>query len=145
MPVVIENEPIKIEYPNANILRGPEPNVPVVEPEEDVLARKGAYDVAREDRPIYVPEPRVTNVVAPDVIFDDDIISVPVAPADYEDIYYQDEGVYYDNQAAYYDENAAYQESNAYVAEQPREPQTTRHLSIHDGGQYSIGYTETTY
>lgn len=145
VPVVIENEPIKIEYPNANILRGPEPDVPVVEPEEDVLARKGAYDVAREDRPIYVPEPRVTNVVAPDVIFDDDIISVPVAPADYEDIYYQDEGVYYDNQAAYYDENAAYQESNAYVAEQPREPQTTRHLSIHDGGQYSIGYTETTY
>lgn len=151
MPVVAD-EPIKIEYPNANILRGPDPDVPVVESEEDVLARKDAYDVAREDRPIYVPEPRVTNIVSPDVIFDDDVISVPVAPADYadQDMYYQDEDVYYDNQqAAYYDENAAYQEyvdeSNAYVAEQPREPQTTRHLDVYDGGQYSIGYTETTY
>ncbi len=150
-PVVI-NEPIKIEYPNADVLRGATPDTPVVESEEDVLARKDAYDVAREDRPIYVPEPRVTNVVAPDVIFDDDIISVPVAPADYvdEDMYYQDTDTYYQDQASYYDANSAYQEyvdeTGGYVAEeQPREPQTTRHLSIHDGGQYSIGYTETTY
>ena len=147
----VADEPIKIEYPNADVLHAAAPDVPVVESEEDVLARKSAYDVAREDRPIYVPEPRVTNLVAPDVIFDDDIISVPVAPADYadEDMYYQDDAAYYENQGEYYDESAAYQEYNqtgGFVTdEQTREPQTTRHLSIHDGGQYSIGYTETTY
>lgn len=158
-PVVVEpepepmiiNEPIKIEYPNENILRAAQPDVPVVEPEEDVLARKVAYDVAREDKPIYTPEPRVTNVVSPDVIFEDDIISVPVVPADYADegVYYQDDSAYYENQGEYYDESAAYQEYNQtggfVVNEQPREPQTTRHLDVYDGGQYSIGYTETTY
>lgn len=143
----VQDEPIKIEYPNENILRGPEPEVQYVESEEDVLARKGAYDVAREDRPIYSPEPRVTNIVAPDVIFDDDVISVPVVPADYsdEDMYYQDESAYYQNEGVYYDNNAAYQE---YVDEnraESREPRVERHLSVHDGGQYSIGYTETTY
>ena len=151
IPVVVENKPIKIEYPNENILRAAQPDVPVVEPEEDVLARKIAYDVAREDKPIYMPEPRVTNVVSPDVIFEDDIISVPVVPADYadEDVYYQDDSAYYENQGEYYDESAAYQEYNQtggfVVDEQPREPQTTRHLDVYDGGQYSIGYTETTY
>lgn len=165
---VVADEPINIIFPNENILRAAEPDVPVVEPEEDVLARKDAYDVAREDKPIYVPvpEPRVTNVTAPDVIFDDDIISVPTDPVDYgaaED-YVVDENMYYQNQdGAYYDENMQYDEQdNQYDAQQydqyeqydqtggfvmgpEREPETTRHLSIHDGGQYSIGYTETTY
>lgn len=151
IPVVIENEPIKIEYPNNNVLRAAEPDVPVVEAEEDVLARKDAYDVAREDKPIYVPmpEPRVTNVVAPDVIFDDDIISVPAEPANYVDegVYVDDEAVYYPDQ--YYDANAEYYDEYGDNAggfvEEPREPKTTRHLDVYDGGQYSIGYTETTY
>ena len=153
IPVVVENEPIKIEYPNENILRAAEPDARVIETEEDVLARKVAYDVAREDKPVYVPEPapRVTNLTAPDVIFDDDVISVPVVPADYSDegVYYQDDSAYYDNQDAYYDESVAYQEYNQtggfVVQEQPREPETTRHLNVYDGGQYSVGYTETTY
>ena len=150
--------PIKIEYPNQDVLRAAEPDVRVVESEENVLERKQAYDVAREDKPIYTPGPRVTNVIAPDVIFDDDVISVPVVPADYsddgayyeEDAAYQDtQGAYYDTQAGYYDQNTEYQEyvneSGGFVQEAPREPQTTRHLDIYDGGQYSVGYTETTY
>ena len=152
--------PIKIEYPNNNVLRAAEPDVPVVESEDNVLGRKDSYDVAREDKPIYTVGPRVTNVVAPDVIFDDDVISVPVAPANYadEDVYYQDESVYYDNQGAYYDyatQDAYYNqnaelpeyvnESGGFVTNESREPQTTRHLDVYDGGQYSIGYTETTY
>ena len=146
IPVVVENEPIKVEYPNENILRAAEPDARVIEPEEDVLARKVAYDVAREDKPIYVPDPapRVTNLTAPDVIFDEDVISVPVVPDDYSD-----EGAYYQDDAMYYDETAAYQEYNQtggfVVQEQPREPETTRHLDVYDGGQYSVGYTETTY
>jgi len=153
IPVVVENEPIKIEYPNENILRAAEPDARVIETEEDVLARKVAYDVAREDKPVYVPEPapHVTNLTAPDVIFDDDVISVPVVPADYSDegVYYQDDSAYYDNQDTYHDESVAYQEYNQtggfVVQEQPREPETTRHLNVYDGGQYSVGYTETTY
>lgn len=156
---VVNPEPIKIEYPNANVLRAAEPDVPVVEAEDDVLERKEPYDVARQDKPIYTPSPRVTNVIAPDVIFDDDVISVPVAPADYSDesMYYQEEavgyqdgqGMYYEPQDTYYNQNANYQEyvneSGGFVQEAPREPQTTRHLDIYDGGQYSVGYTETTY
>lgn len=157
---VVADEPINIVFPNENVLRAAEPDTPVVEPEEDVLGRKDAYDVAR-DKPIYVPvpEPRVTNVTAPDVIFDDDIISVPTDPVDYgaSENYVVDENMYYQNQdGAYYDENAQYDEqynqydqyvdeTGGFVSEPEREPETTRHLSIHDGGQYSIGYTETTY
>ena len=149
VPVIVENEPIKVQYPNENILRAAEPDVPVVESEEDVLTRKVPYDVAREDKPIYVPapEPRVTNVTAPDVIFDDDIISVPVAPNDYveEGVYYQQDDGYYDNQDMYYDENAYVNEMGGFVTQEVSEPQTTRHLDVYDGGQYSVGYTETTY
>ena len=150
--------PIKIEYPNNNVLRAAEPDVPVVEPEDNVLGRKDSYDVAREDKPVYTVGPRVTNVIAPDVIFDDDVISVPVAPANYADdeVYYQDEAAYYDNQGAYYDyvnQDAYYNqnteeyvnESGGFVTNESREPQTTRHLDVYDGGQYSVGYTETTY
>ena len=112
------------------------------------MMRKVPYDVAREDKPIYVPapEPRVTNVTAPDVIFDDDIISVPVVPADYDDdgAYYQDDTTYYDNRGMYYDENVAY-DGGFVDQEQSRKPQTERHLDVYDGGQYSVGYTETTY
>ena len=148
VPVIVENEPIKVQYPNENILRAAEPEVPVVESEDDVLMRKVPYDVAREDKPIYVPapEPRVTNVTAPDVIFDDDIISVPVVPADYDDegAYYQDDTTYYDNRGMYYDENVAY-DGGFVDQEQSRKPQTERHLDVYDGGQYSVGYTETTY
>ena len=147
---VVPPEPINVVYPNENILRAPEPDARVIESEEDVLSRKAAYDVAREDKPIYVPEPepRVTNIVSPDVIFDDDVISVPVVPADYsdEDAYYQEDAMYYDDQGAYYDDGDAYQEMGGFVTqEQPREPETTRHLDVYDGGQYSVGYTETTY
>lgn len=157
---VVADEPINVIFPNENVLRAAEPDTPVVESEEDVLGRKDAYDVAR-DKPIYVPvpEPRVTNVTAPDVIFDDDIISVPTDPVDYgaPENYVVDENMYYQNQdGAYYDENVQYDEqynqynqyvdeTGGFVAEPEREPETTRHLSIHDGGQYSIGYTETTY
>ena len=145
VPVVID-KPIEVKYPNDNILQAAAPDARVIESEEDVIMRKTAYDVAREDKPIYAPTPRVTNVIAPDVIFDDDIISVPVAPANYtDDVYYEDEDVYY-NGGFQYEQNV--NQSGGFVSEpvyQQTEPTVQKHLSVHDGGQYSIGYTETTY
>ena len=144
LPVVMD-KPIEVRYPNENILQAAAPDARVIESEEDVIMRKAAYDVAREDRPVYAPAPRVTNVIAPDVIFDDDIISVPVAPANrLNDVYYEDEDVYYDG-GFQYEQNV--NQSGGFVAAPVYQPEPTvqKHLSIHDGGQYSIGYTETTY
>ncbi len=174
VPVVTQPEPdtpIKIESDTEDVLIAADPEVPVVESEESVLARKQAYGVSREDQTVYVPvveepvvvepEPvvRVTNVAAPDVIFDDDVISVPTVAQDYVDEeemnytgqdenvvyvqpdYVQPEPEYYYPQPEYYDAPIPQDvvEDNNY------EPEDRQYLSIHDGGQYSIGYTETTY
>ncbi len=156
-PAPVVDEPIKIEYPNANILRAAEPEVPVVESEEDVLARKEPYDVAREDKPIYVPEPRVTNLTAPDVIFDDDVVSVPVIPTEYADedegayyddsMYYDNTGEYYEDAGMYYDESGAeyVNDAGGFVSDEYSDPQSQRRLDVYDGGQYSVVSTETTY
>ena len=107
-PVVVPepspaDKPIEVRYPNDDILRGPEPDVRVIESEEDVLARKEPYGVSRDDKPILVevnepvvetvvetivePEPviEVTTVTAPDVIIEENVVSVPM-PAMGEDV-----------------------------------------------------------
>ena len=89
-PVLVD-KPIEVRFPNNDILRGPEPEVPVVESEEDVLARKAPYGVSRDDKPVLVevqepvietvietvveePVINVTTVSAPDVIFEEDVV-----------------------------------------------------------------------
>jgi len=178
-PVVVEPEPepepepdvpINIGYPNNDVLVAAEPEEPVVESEESVLARKDPYGVSREEQPVYVPEPRVTNVAAPDVIMDDDVISVPIlAPGyvDEEEMFYNENGqdaVYYQNvqpqpqeyyepQPMVYDdyvdegqyaEDYVEEDDGGFIMESD-DPETHRYLSVHDGGQYSVGYTEEVY
>ena len=174
VPVVIEPEPepdtpINIEYPNTDILYAAEPEVPVVETEESVLSRKDPYPVSRDDQPVYVPEPRVTSVDAPDVIMEDDVISVPILEPGYvdeEEMFYNENGQdavyyqtvqpqpqeYYEPQPMVYDnyvDEGQYaedyvEEDGGFVMES-NDPETHRYLSVHDGGQYSVGYTEETY
>ncbi len=181
---------INIEYPSRDVLMAAEPAPVVVESEQDVLMRKDAYNVATDDKVFLVPEthdavspvpePVVTTVVAPDVIIDDDIVSVPTPVVntyvndtydannyiedttvvdtrimnDYDttndvvmdvsnDVYYQNgtmpqyDDYVEDVDAGYYDAHGAvYQESN---------PERTKHLTVHDGGQYSVIYEETKY
>lgn len=164
-------KPIEVRFPNDDILRGPEPEVPVVESEEDVLARKAPYGVSRDDKPVFIeaPEPvietvvetvveepviNVTTVTAPDVIFEDDVVSVPM-PMMNEDVDFE-----YENSAnvpyvpelyvveqprqyvpePQYVPKPQYVESNYDYVEEPME-ETRRNLTIHDGGQYSV--TET--
>ncbi|MBO7508762.1 MAG: hypothetical protein J6T57_00600 [Alphaproteobacteria bacterium] len=161
-PEPVQDTPIKVVYPNEDILRGPEPDVPVVESEEDVLARKDAYGVSREDKPVLVPvesvavsEPAVvvTNVTAPDVIFEDDVISVPVRPVP-ESAEYYDDGMGYNDVVVDNNFNTVY--DNSYVEEtggfvddpasyNAAGPETVHQLTIHDGGQYSVSYDETVY
>ncbi len=171
VPVVVEPEPepdkpINIEYPNNNILYAAEPDVPVVESEDSVLSRKDPYPVSRDDQPVYVPEPRVTNVEAPDVIMEEEVISVPILEPGYvdeEEMFYNENGqdaVYYQNvqPQEYYEtqpmEYDQYIDEGQYVEDYTEEdggfimegdPETHQYLSVHDGGQYSIGYTEETY
>lgn len=175
IPVVVEPDtPINVEYPNNDVLMAAEPTVVPVEPEESVLARKDPYPVSREDQPVYVEE-RVTSVAAPDVIFDEDVISVPVVPPEYvdeEEMYYNQNGqdaTYYQEvqsqeyypqpepeyyqqpQQVEYDENVddGYVQENVdggFVIESSgNDPESRKYLTVHDGGQYSVGYTETTY
>ncbi len=169
------DKPIDVRYPNDDILRGPEPEVRVIESEEDVLARKQAYGVSRDDIPVVVPVPepvietvieepvvQVTTVTAPDVIFEDDIVSVPmpivdedmdsVAPYDNPANAEYVSGSYVVNQPEYYapepqqyvPEPQYVQENNNYVEEQV-EPvdETRRDFTVHDGGQYSVTKTVT--
>lgn len=169
-PVAVPDTPIEVRYPNEDILRAAAPDVPVVESEEDVLLRKDPYYVSRDDQVVYVPvepepyvepepEARVTNVTAPSVIYDDDIISVPVPAPEYDDseYYYEDTAATYQPANNQYNVNEYNEYSGGFVddgsyTEQYNEqyydesgPETRRHLSIHDGGQYSISYDETTY
>ncbi len=150
-PVSTSEAPIKIVYPNEDILVAAEPDVPVVEDEESVLARKGAYGVSREDKTVYAPEPvvRVTNVSAPDVIFEDDIVSVPVQPISAEPEYYDDGMGFeaYDDYNEYYtDDMGGFVDANArFGTDAQVGPEIRRDVSIHDGGQYSISYDETEY
>ncbi|MBO4480768.1 MAG: hypothetical protein J5742_04080 [Alphaproteobacteria bacterium] len=177
----VEDTPINVEYPNNNVLIAAEPDETIVEPEDSVLSRKEPYGVSRESQTVYVPvfepevevveepEVRVTTVTSPDVIFDDDIVSVlPVMPPhdydfDEEEAYYNDNGDdvgYYSESQNYYQpqrvnyedygQQEEYYEDNSdggFIIESSddTDPETRRYLSVHDGGQYSIGYTETTY
>lgn len=121
------DKPIDVRYPNDDILRGGEPDVRVIESEEDVLARKEPYGVSRDDKPILVevtepvvetvvetivePEPvvEVTTVTAPDVIIEENVVSVPM-PVMGEDV---ETIADYDNPA-----NVEYV-TETYVYEQP--------------------------
>ena len=145
---VADDAPIKIVYPNDDVLIAAEPDVPVVEDEDAVLARKDAYGVSREDKAVYIPEPvvRVTNVTAPDVIFDEDVISVPLQPIGTESEYY-DDGMGYDAYGEYYtgDEGGFVDANARFGVDNQSGPETRRELSVHDGGQYSISYDETLY
>ena len=89
---------------------------------------------------------RVTNVAAPDVIFDDEVVSVPVQPVEPE--YYDDGMGYYveEDYDAYADDAGGFVNPDArFGADNQYGPETRRELSIHDGGQYSISYDETIY
>jgi len=156
-PVPVD-KPIDVRYPNEDVLRAAEPTPVTVESEEDVLARKDPYYVSRDDQVVYVPvepepEVHVTNLAAPSVIYDDDIAGVPVPGPEYDDAeyYYEDTAAVYqpsDNQ--YYETEYSDEQSGGFVGESEGfyneyGPETRRHLSVHDGGQYSISYDETTY
>ena len=149
-----EPEPINVVYPNpADVMVAAEPEVPEVESEESVLARKQAYGVSRDSKGVYVP----------DVIFDDDVISVPaVAPnyVDEEEMYYQNGGneEYYQEDQMYYDEPQPMQyeeyDSGEYYEDDyededdgfvMKDANGRNYLSVHDGGPYSVGYTEEVY
>ncbi len=152
------DKPIEVRYPNDDILRGGEPDVPVVEPEEDVLARKVPYGVSRDDKPVFVevaePVVQVTTVTAPDVIIEDEIVSVPMPyvgedvetvveynnPANVE--YVTDDYVIPEPQ---YVPQPQYIEPDYdnYVAEPEPVDETQRDFSVHDGGQYSVTKTVT--
>ena len=168
------DKPIEVRYPNDDILRGPEPDVPVIESEEDVLARKAPYGVSRDDKPILVevtepvveimteePVAMVTTVTAPDVIIEENVVSVPM-PAMGEDV---ETVVEYDNPAnvEYVSESYVYDapqyvpepvyapapepqympESYEYVAPPAPADEVRRDFSVHDGGQYSVTETVT--
>lgn len=155
-PQPVQNDaPINVVFPNQNVLSAAAPDEPVVESEADVLMRKVPYGVSVENAPVAVapaqvvaptvvqpaPAPRVTNVTAPGVVFDDNLVSVPGPRANYdEDAYYDDyvdDGAYYnqyDNVAPYYQERDNYANDGGFV------PESNPRLSIHDGGQYSITY-----
>lgn len=148
---VVEPEPepaapaadINVVWPNNDVLQAAEPETVTPESEAEVLMRKAPYGVSRATKPVTVaePAPRVTNVTAPGVVFDDDLVSVPGPGADYvDDDYYQNEADYYyqgnARQGMYYDEPEYddYSERHA--------PDSNRQLSIHDGGQYSVTYED---
>ena len=178
-PVVVPepspvDKPIEVRYPNDDILRGGEPDVRVIESEEDVLARKEPYGVSRDDKPILVevtepvveivteePVVEVTTVTAPDVIVEENVVSVPM-PAMGEDV---ETVVEYDNPAnvEYVSESYVYEQpqyipepvyvpapqpqyvtkSYEYVAAPEPVDETRRDFSVHDGGQYSVTETVT--
>ena len=172
------DKPIEVRFPNNDILLGGEPDVPVIESEEDVLLRKAPYGVSRDDIPVVVevsepviepvvetvveePVAMVTTVTAPDVIVEENVVSVPM-PAIGEDV---ETVVEYDNPAnveyvseSYVYEAPQYAPAPEYVpAPQPQyvtenynyasapEPadETRRDFSVHDGGQYSVTETVT--
>ncbi|MBP5485662.1 MAG: hypothetical protein J6Y07_03065 [Alphaproteobacteria bacterium] len=149
-PVSLDDKPIEVRYPSDDVVRGAEPDEPLVESEDDVLSRKQAYGVSRDDKQVFSNAPRVTAVTAPDVIFEDEVVSVPMGDT------YVDTVVGYDNPANveyvqdYYVEQPQYipapqpqyvqEEYNNYYVEEP-EPETKRNLTIHDGGQYSVSET----
>ena len=172
-PTLVD-KPIEVRYPNDDILRGGEPDVRVIESEEDVLARKSPYGVSRDDKPILVevtepvveivteePVVEVTTVTAPDVIVEENVVSVPM-PAMGEDV---ETVVEYDNPAnvEYVSESYVYEqpqyipepvyvpapqpqyvtESYEYVAAPEPVDETRRDFSVHDGGQYSVTETVT--
>lgn len=167
-PIVVPepDTPIDVRYPNENILQAAEPDARVIEDEADVLARKDPYYVSRDDQVVYVPvepeivaepEPvRVTNLTAPSVVYDDELVSVPVAAPEYDDAeyYYEDTAAVYQpsvNQeyneysGGFVDEasyNEQYETQNYY---DESGPETRRRLDVYDGGQYSVSYDETTY
>lgn len=152
------DKPIEVRYPNDDILRGPEPEVRVIESEEDVLARKYPYGVSRDDKPVLVevtePVIQVTTVISPDVIIEEDVVSVPM-PIEGEDF---DRVIEYDNPAnvEYVTENYIYEQPQyipepqyvptpqpEYVPEPEPVDESRRDFSVHDGGQYSVTETVT--
>ncbi len=168
------DKPIEVRFPNDDILRGPEPDVRVIESEEDVLARKEPYGVSRDDKPVLVevtepvveivteePVAMVTTVTAPDVIIEENVVSVPM-PVVGEDVetvveYNNPANVEYVTESYVYDA-PQYATAPEYVpAPQPQyvtenynyvsapEPadETRRDFSVHDGGQYSVTETVT--
>ena len=132
---------INIVWPSQGVLQAPEPEPTVVESPQDVLSRKAPYGVSRERATVV--EPRVTNVTAPGVVFDEELVSVPGPATDYAD----DEYDQYDDGYDYYQNNNVPQE---YYREpeydnyrpEPRAAARGKHLSVHDGGQYSVTYEE---
>ncbi len=159
--------PIEVRYPNENVLHAAEPDVPVVESESDVLARKDPYYVSRDDQVVYVPveqefvptpepEVRVTNLTAPSVIYDDDLVSVPVPAPEYDEseYYYEDTAAVYQPSIAneYNEYSGGFVDETSYNEQYDTQnyydesgPETRRRLDVYDGGQYSISYDETTY
>jgi len=174
IPVLLPeaDKPIDVRYPNEDVLRAAEPEPVVIESEAEVLARKDPYYVSRDDQVVYVPaepvnvpEPivRTTNLTAPAVIYDDDLVSVPVPDPEYDDAEY-----YYEDTAAVYQpgQNQYYQNDyneysggfidNAVTNEQYDEqyheqyydesgPTVRRNVDARDGGQYSVTYEEVKY
>ena len=168
------DKPIEVRYPNDDILRGGEPDVRVIESEEDVLARKAPYGVSRDDKPILVevtepvveivteePVIEVTTVTAPDVIVEENVVSVPM-PAMGEDVetvveYANPANVEYVSESYVYEQPQYIPEPVYVPAPQPQyvtksyeyvaapEPvdETRRDFSVHDGGQYSVTETVT--
>lgn len=150
------DKPIEVRYPNDDILRGPEPEVRVIESEEDVLARKDPYGVSRDDKPVLVevtePVVQVTTVISPDVIIEEDVVSVPM-PMDGEDVetvveYYNPANVEYVTENYIYEQpqyipEPQYAPQPQYVPEPEPVDESRRDFSVHDGGQYSVTETVT--
>ena len=150
------DKPIEVRYPNDDILRGPEPEVRVIESEEDVLARKDPYGVSRDDKPVLVevtePVIQVTTVISPDVIVEEDVVSVPM-PMDGEDVetvaeYYNPANVEYVTENYIYEQpqyisEPQYAPQPQYVPEPEPVDESRRDFSVHDGGQYSVTETVT--
>ena len=119
---------VNVFWPAPGVLQAAEPEEPVpAEPEQEILSRKAPYGVSSEQ------VIRETNVVAPGVVFDDNLVSVP-GPVANDEYYPDDEGYYY--------QDDRYYQQPVYNNEYQPVPSPNRHLSIHDGGQYSVTYEE---
>jgi hypothetical protein len=98
----------------------------------------------------------VTNLTAPSVIYDDDLVSVPVPAPEYDEseYYYEDTAAVYQPSIAneYNEYSGGFVDETSYNEQYDTQnyydesgPETRRRLDVYDGGQYSISYDETTY
>ncbi len=154
-PIVVAPEPEPIVEPEPEpepiVVPEPEPEPePIVEPEP-------------EPEPIVEPEPEperpATNLIAPDVIIDDEPIVVPeypvYGPQQVQEDEYTDDYDYDVDEPVYISDQPVYVPEPVYVSEQApvvvtqepkkrpvakiyRDPKTNRYISIEDGGQYSV-------